>query len=64
MMFYYKHDKAPFVYKYLNHGTILETIWTILPALVLIAIAFPSFRLLYLMDSNIFAILETNFYLS
>lgn len=30
--------------------TILETVWTILPALLLIAIAFPSFRLLYLMD--------------
>jgi len=36
--------------KYLNHGTILELIWTVTPALVLVAVAFPSFRLLYLMD--------------
>ena len=37
-------------YKYLTHGTLLELIWTITPALVLIAIAFPSFKLLYLID--------------
>jgi cytochrome c oxidase subunit 1 len=36
--------------KYLNHGTLIEVIWTITPALVLILIAFPSFKLLYLMD--------------
>ena len=30
--------------------TLIELIWTITPALVLIAIAFPSFRLLYLLD--------------
>jgi len=33
--------------------TLLETIWTITPALILIAIAFPSFRLLYLLDEVI-----------
>jgi cytochrome c oxidase subunit 2 len=38
------------VHKYHNHGTVIELIWTITPALVLIAIAFPSFKLLYLMD--------------
>ena len=38
------------VHKYHNHGTLIELIWTITPALVLIAIAFPSFKLLYLMD--------------
>lgn len=31
--------------------TLIELIWTITPALILIAIAFPSFRLLYLLDS-------------
>lgn len=36
--------------KYLNHGTLIELIWTITPALILILIAFPSFKLLYLMD--------------
>jgi cytochrome c oxidase subunit 2 len=41
------------VHKYHNHGTLIELIWTITPALVLIAIAFPSFKLLYLMDEVI-----------
>jgi cytochrome c oxidase subunit 2 len=41
------------VHKYLNHGTLIELIWTITPALVLIAIAFPSFKLLYLLDEVI-----------
>ena len=36
--------------KYLNHGTLIELIWTITPSLILILIAFPSFKLLYLMD--------------
>jgi heme/copper-type cytochrome/quinol oxidase subunit 2 len=30
--------------------TILELVWTITPSLILMAIAFPSFKLLYLMD--------------
>ena len=33
-----------------SHGTLIELVWTITPALVLLAIALPSFRLLYLMD--------------
>lgn len=33
--------------------TLIELIWTITPALVLIAIAFPSFRLLYILDEVI-----------
>ena len=36
--------------KYVNHGTLIELIWTISPAVILILIAFPSFKLLYLMD--------------
>ena len=36
--------------KYINHGTLIELIWTVTPALILILIAFPSFKLLYLMD--------------
>jgi cytochrome c oxidase subunit 2 len=39
--------------KYVNHGTLVELIWTISPALILILIAFPSFKLLYLMDEVI-----------
>ena len=30
--------------------TLIELIWTITPALILIAIAFPSFKLLYMLD--------------
>lgn len=46
----YSSVKSPISHKYLNHGTLIELIWTITPALVLILIAFPSFKLLYLMD--------------
>ncbi len=42
--------RAPLTHKYYNHGTLVELIWTVTPALVLVAIAFPSFKLLYLMD--------------
>ena len=51
IIYYYSSNKNPIAHKYLTHGTVLELIWTITPALILIAIAFPSFRLLYLMDS-------------
>lgn len=40
-------------HKYLIHGTLIELIWTITPALILVAIAFPSFKLLYLIDEII-----------
>lgn len=43
----------PIAYKYIKHGQTIEIIWTILPALVLLVIAFPSFILLYLSDEVI-----------
>ena len=46
----YISTKSPISHKYLNHGTLIELIWTITPAVILILIAFPSFKLLYLMD--------------
>ncbi|KAK4638705.1 cytochrome c oxidase subunit 2 (mitochondrion) [Podospora pseudocomata] len=46
----YVSTKSPISHKYLNHGTLIELIWTITPAVILILIAFPSFKLLYLMD--------------
>lgn len=46
----YVNSKNKISHKYLNHGTLIELIWTISPALILIFIAFPSFKLLYLMD--------------
>jgi len=42
--------KSLITHKYMNHGTLIELIWTITPAVILILIAFPSFKLLYLMD--------------
>lgn len=45
--------KQPLSHKYSNHGTLVELVWTVTPALVLVAIAFPSFKLLYVMDEVI-----------
>nr|YP_010545621.1 cytochrome c oxidase subunit II [Tabanus pleskei]UYG48378.1 cytochrome c oxidase subunit 2 [Tabanus pleskei] len=39
-----------FTNRFLLHGQTIEVIWTILPAIVLLFIAFPSLRLLYLLD--------------
>jgi cytochrome c oxidase subunit 1 len=47
------YTKSNISNKYLNHGTLVELIWTISPALILVLIAFPSFKLLYLMDEVI-----------
>lgn len=41
---------SPIANKYTSHGTSVELIWTITPAIILMLIAFPSFKLLYLMD--------------
>jgi len=49
----YNSSSNKIIYKYHNHGTFIELIWTITPALVLVAIAFPSFKLLYLLDEVI-----------
>lgn len=37
-------------YKYLVEGTAIEIIWTCIPAVILVFIAFPSLQLLYSMD--------------
>lgn len=39
-----------YINRFLLHGQTIEIIWTILPAIVLLFIAFPSLRLLYLLD--------------
>nr|AML26233.1 cytochrome c oxidase subunit II [Scirtidae sp. BMNH 1274304] len=44
-LFYNKYN-----YRYLLEGQTIEIIWTILPAIILIFIAFPSLHLLYLLD--------------
>nr|ALO20780.1 cytochrome c oxidase subunit 2 [Sarsia tubulosa] len=40
-------------YKYLVEGTTIEIIWTVIPAIILFFIAFPSLQLLYSMDEII-----------
>jgi len=39
-----------FINRFLLHGQTIEIIWTIIPAIILLFIAFPSLRLLYLLD--------------
>nr|ADI33921.1 cytochrome c oxidase subunit II [Rhinusa antirrhini] len=39
-----------FTHRFLMEGQLIETVWTILPAIVLISIALPSLRLLYILD--------------
>lgn len=46
----FRDKESRIVHKYHNHSTTIELIWTVSPALLLVAIAFPSFKLLYLMD--------------
>ena len=41
---------SPAIYESMWVLTLIELIWTITPAIILILIAFPSFKLLYLMD--------------
>jgi cytochrome c oxidase subunit 2 len=49
----YGKSKKIIAHKYLIHGTTIEIIWTVTPAIVLILIAFPSFKLIYLIDEVI-----------
>lgn len=44
---------SPFSIRDLSHASLLEIIWTLIPAVILILIALPSFRLLYLMDDSL-----------
>jgi len=48
----FNEDKNPIAQKF-THSSILEIIWTILPAVVLLLIAVPSFALLYSIDELI-----------
>jgi cytochrome c oxidase subunit 2 len=49
---YYGEDVNP-VPSNVVHGTFMEIVWTITPALLLMVIAVPSFALLYSMDEVI-----------
>lgn len=39
--------------KNVNHSTLLEIMWTTLPAIILVLIAIPSFKLLYSLDAPV-----------
>nr|AGR27969.1 cytochrome c oxidase subunit II [Rhinusa herbarum] len=39
-----------YTHRFLLEGQLIETIWTIMPAIILISIALPSLRLLYILD--------------
>lgn len=45
-----RYGKSVITNKFVSHGTMVELIWTVTPGLILIFIAFTSFKLLYLMD--------------
>lgn len=49
VIFRYRASKSKTPSK-VAHNTLLEIIWTTIPVLILVFIAFPSFRLLYMMD--------------
>lgn len=49
----HNENSNKFALKYINHGTVLEIVWTIFPCVVLLMIASPSFVLLYLNDEVI-----------
>src|SRR6266545_846880 len=38
LVYYYSSDKNPIAHKYLTHGTVLELVWTITPALIIIVV--------------------------
>ena len=47
--------RTKFIYPDVTHHSLLEFIWTIVPALILVSIALPSFALIYSMDDLISA---------
>lgn len=50
IIYRYKYNTNPISRQFHQHGSIIEFIWTLVPALILISIAIPSFKLLYLVD--------------
>nr|YP_004123593.1 cytochrome c oxidase subunit II [Plakina monolopha]ADO51365.1 cytochrome c oxidase subunit 2 [Plakina monolopha] len=42
-----------YYHRYLTDGTLIEIVWTLIPAGILVFIAFPSLKLLYFMDEVI-----------
>lgn len=53
VVYNFNSNVSPISHRYYNHGTIIELVWTVTPAFILAAIAFPSFKILYLSDEVI-----------
>jgi cytochrome c oxidase subunit 2 len=49
IMVRFHHTRQPVAQQW-SHNTMLEVVWTLIPVLILVGIAFPSFKLLYAMD--------------
>jgi cytochrome c oxidase subunit 2 len=45
----FRHDRHP-VPTRTSHNTVIEMLWTVVPVLILVIIAIPSFKLMYYMD--------------
>nr|YP_001434582.1 cytochrome c oxidase subunit II [Asymmetron sp. A TK-2007]BAF76613.1 cytochrome c oxidase subunit 2 [Asymmetron sp. A TK-2007] len=41
---------STYIYRFLTDGHLIETVWTIVPAMILVVVALPSLKLLYLSD--------------
>jgi cytochrome c oxidase subunit 2 len=52
-VFYLFNDKVSFESQKFSHDSLLETFWTIVPAIILLFISIPSFALLYSLDELI-----------
>jgi len=50
IIYYFREENILSYRSNITHNTLLEVIWTIIPSIILIIIALPSFVLLYTMD--------------
>ena len=50
IVYYFKESNTSSLRSKITHNTLLEVVWTVIPSLILIIIALPSFVLLYTMD--------------
>ena len=51
--FQYRKDNDDIQSRSVVHGTLIEIVWTVLPSIILIVVALPSFALLYSIDEVI-----------
>ena len=51
-LYYFQHciESSRSMSRFVVHGTVIEIVWTVIPSLILVVIALPSFALLYSID--------------